>query len=113
MRRTWSVSPRKLARLDSPRRWPAAFERLLPVEREALIDALERKAYYGDGAVMGLGRDVGEDVYQVRAETIPGVPRHRTAGAGHHDAGAGTHGCRVDNHGEPATSMFLDTGAVQ
>ena len=53
-----------------------------PVERDALIDALERKAYYGVGAAMGLGRDVGEDVYQVRAETIPGVPRYRTAGQG-------------------------------
>ena len=53
-----------------------------PVEREALIDALERKAYYGVGAAMGLGRDVGEDVYAVRAETIPGVPRYRHAGRG-------------------------------
>ena len=53
-----------------------------PVEREALIDALERKAYYGVGAAMGLGRDVGDDVYAVRAETIPGVPRYRHAGRG-------------------------------
>ena len=53
-----------------------------PVERDALIDALERKAYYGVGAAMGLGRDVGEDVYAVRAETIPGVPRYRHAGRG-------------------------------
>ena len=53
-----------------------------PTTREELIGALQRKAYYGVGAAMGLGRDVGEDVYQVRAETIPGVPRYRTAGQG-------------------------------
>ena len=51
-------------------------------EREALIEDLQRKAYYGVGAAMGLGRDVGDDVYQVRAETIPGVPRYRHAGRG-------------------------------
>ena len=52
------------------------------IEREALIEDLQRKAYYGVGAAMGLGRDVGEDVYAVRAETIPGVPRYRHAGRG-------------------------------
>ena len=51
-------------------------------ERDALIENLQRKAYYGVGAAMGLGRDVGEAVYQVRAETIPGVPRYRHAGRG-------------------------------
>ena len=50
--------------------------------RAELIENLQRKAYYGVGAAMGLGRDVGEDVYQVRAETIPGVPRYRHAGRG-------------------------------
>ena len=53
-----------------------------PTAREELIGALQRKAYYGVGAAMGLGRDVGEEVYQVRAETIPGVPRYRTSGQG-------------------------------
>ena len=52
------------------------------VTRAELIDDLQRKAYYGVGAAMGLGRDVGEEVYQVRAETIPGVPRYRTSGQG-------------------------------
>ena len=52
------------------------------IEREALIDDLQRKAYYGVGAAMGLGRDVGDDVYAVRAEIIPGVPRYRHAGRG-------------------------------
>ena len=51
-------------------------------ERDALIENLQRKAYYGVGAAMGLGRDVGDDVYAVRAETIPGVPRYRHAGRG-------------------------------
>ena len=50
--------------------------------RAELIENLQRKAYYGVGAAMGLGRDVGDDVYQVRAETIPGVPRYRHAGRG-------------------------------
>ena len=52
------------------------------ITRAELIEDLQRKAYYGVGAAMGLGRDVGEEVYQVRAETIPGVPRYRTSGQG-------------------------------
>lgn len=50
--------------------------------REELLEDLRRKAYYGVGAAMGLGRDVGEDVYRVRAEIIPGVARYRMAGRG-------------------------------
>jgi len=52
------------------------------VTREALIDQLRRKAYYGVGVVMSLGQDTGELAFQVREETIPGAARLRTAGRG-------------------------------
>ena len=50
--------------------------------RAELIEDLRRRAYYGIGAAMSLGQDTGEDVYQVRSETIPGAARYRTAGRG-------------------------------
>ena len=50
--------------------------------REALIEDLRRRAYYGVGAVMSLGQDKGDLAFQIRAETIPGAPRFRTAGRG-------------------------------
>jgi imidazolonepropionase-like amidohydrolase len=54
----------------------------MPVVREALIDSLQRKAYYGAGVVMSLGQDTGDVAFQVREETIPGAARLRTAGRG-------------------------------
>ena len=54
----------------------------MPVERAALVDALQRKAYYGAGVVMSLGQDTGDVAFQVREETIPGAARLRTAGRG-------------------------------
>ena len=50
--------------------------------RDALVEDLRRRAYYGVGAAMSLGQDTGEDVYQVRGETNPGAARYRTAGRG-------------------------------
>jgi imidazolonepropionase-like amidohydrolase len=50
--------------------------------REALIDDLKRRAYYGVGAAMSLGQDRGDLPFQVRAETIPGAARFFTAGRG-------------------------------
>jgi imidazolonepropionase-like amidohydrolase len=50
--------------------------------REALVDQLQRLAYYGGAAVMSLGQDAGEVPFQVRAETIPNAARYRTAGRG-------------------------------
>jgi imidazolonepropionase-like amidohydrolase len=50
--------------------------------REALIDDLRRRAYYGIGAAMSLGQDTGNLAFQIRAETIPGAARFRTAGRG-------------------------------
>jgi imidazolonepropionase-like amidohydrolase len=50
--------------------------------REALIDDLKRRAYWGVGAAMSLGQDKGDLPFQVRAELIPGAARFRTAGRG-------------------------------
>lgn len=54
----------------------------MAVTREALIDQLQRKAYYGVGVVMSLGQDTGDVAFQVREETIRGAARLRTAGRG-------------------------------
>ncbi|MFN2445303.1 MAG: amidohydrolase family protein [Vicinamibacterales bacterium] len=50
--------------------------------REALVDQLQRLAYYGAAAALSLGQDAGDLPFQVRAETIPGAARFRTAGRG-------------------------------
>ena len=50
--------------------------------REALVEDLQRRAYYGVGVVMSLGRDAGDLPFQVREETIPDAARFRTAGVG-------------------------------
>jgi imidazolonepropionase-like amidohydrolase len=54
----------------------------LATNREALIDQLQRKAYYGVGVAVSLGQDNTDVAFQVRAETIPGAARFRTAGRG-------------------------------
>src|SRR5437773_7779026 len=54
----------------------------LAVTRDALVDQLQHFAYYGVGATMSLGQDTGDEVYKVRAETIPNAARYRTAGRG-------------------------------
>jgi imidazolonepropionase-like amidohydrolase len=51
-------------------------------ERDALIDDLRRRAYWGVGAAMSLGQDNGDAPFKVRAETIPNAARYRTAGRG-------------------------------
>jgi imidazolonepropionase-like amidohydrolase len=50
-------------------------------ERNALVQDLRRRAYWGVGAVMSLGQDTGE-VLQVRHETFPDAARYLTAGRG-------------------------------
>ncbi len=50
--------------------------------REALIDQLQGKAYYGVGLAMSLGQDSGDLAFQVRNEIIPDAARLRTAGRG-------------------------------
>jgi imidazolonepropionase-like amidohydrolase len=50
--------------------------------REALVDQLQGKAYYGVAAVLSLGTDVGDLAFQVRSEIIPNAARLLTAGRG-------------------------------
>lgn len=54
----------------------------LGTTRETLVDDLQRKAYYGVGTVMSLGRDAGELAYEIRAQPVPDAARFRTAGRG-------------------------------
>ena len=53
----------------------------LAQNREGLVDALQRFAYYGVGVATSLGRDF-DPAFQVREETIPNAARLRTAGRG-------------------------------
>lgn len=50
--------------------------------RDALIDQLRGKAYWGVSAVMSLGTDPGDLAFTIRDEIIPGAARFRTAGRG-------------------------------
>ena len=50
--------------------------------RDALLNDLRRRAYYGVGAAASMGQDVGDLAFQVRGETIPGAARFFTAGRG-------------------------------
>ena len=54
----------------------------LSTDRDALIQDLRRRAYYGVSAAMSLGRDPGDLPMQIREEEIPGAARCRTAGLG-------------------------------
>jgi imidazolonepropionase-like amidohydrolase len=50
--------------------------------REALVEQLQGKAYWGVAAVLSLGQDAGDLAFQVRNEVIPNAARLRTAGRG-------------------------------
>ena len=54
----------------------------LSVPREALIDDLQRRAYYGVGAAVSLGHDDGEATAAVRDAPVAGAARAMTAGRG-------------------------------
>ena len=54
----------------------------LSVPRDALIDDLQRRAYYGVGAAVSLGHDDGEATAAVRDVQVPGAARAMTAGRG-------------------------------
>jgi imidazolonepropionase-like amidohydrolase len=54
----------------------------MPTNREALVDQLQRKAYYGVTAVASLGQDTGDVAFQVRDEVVPNGAMLRTAGRG-------------------------------
>ena len=49
---------------------------------EYLITDLKQYAYYGVGAIMSMGATDGWDLLAMRAETIPGAARFRSAGRG-------------------------------
>jgi imidazolonepropionase-like amidohydrolase len=50
--------------------------------REALTLDLRRRAYWGVGAAISMGQDAGTLPFEMRAETIAGAARFRTAGRG-------------------------------
>jgi imidazolonepropionase-like amidohydrolase len=50
--------------------------------REAVVDLLQRKAYFGVGAVMSLGTDPGDFAFKLRDERVPNGARLLTAGRG-------------------------------
>jgi len=54
----------------------------LNTSREALIDDLERRAYFGVGAAMSMGSDVVDEPLLLRGEVIPNAARFRSAGKG-------------------------------
>lgn len=54
----------------------------LGTDREALIEDLERRAYYGVGAAMSLGTDGEGAPLGMRDELMPGAARYRSAGRG-------------------------------
>ena len=54
----------------------------MPTTREALVERLQQKAYYGVGAVASLGQDTGDVAFQVRDEVVPNGAMLRTAGRG-------------------------------
>ena len=50
--------------------------------RDELIDDLQRKAYYGVGVVLSLGRGASDTAFEMRNETLPNAARYRTVGRG-------------------------------
>ena len=50
--------------------------------REALIDDLERRAYFGVGAAVSMGSDGLDAPLELRDEVLPGTARFRSAGKG-------------------------------
>jgi imidazolonepropionase-like amidohydrolase len=50
--------------------------------REALLNDLRRRAYFGVAAALSLGQDTADVVYEVRAQTTPGLAKFFTAGRG-------------------------------
>ena len=50
--------------------------------RDELVEDLQRKAYYGVGVVLSLGRGVSDVAFQLRDEPVPNAARYRTVGRG-------------------------------
>ncbi len=54
----------------------------LSTTREALIEDLESRAYFGVGAALSLGSDGADAPFELRDELIPGAARYKSAGRG-------------------------------
>jgi imidazolonepropionase-like amidohydrolase len=54
----------------------------LGTTRDALVDDLRQRAYFGIGAAVSLGADDASVPLEMRAELIPGAARYRSAGLG-------------------------------
>lgn len=52
------------------------------IERDALINDLKQRAYFGVGAAMSMGSDLPGAALEVRDEMIPGAARFLSAGSG-------------------------------
>ena len=50
--------------------------------RDELVEDLQRKAYYGVGVVLSLGRGASETAFELRDETLPNAARYQTVGRG-------------------------------
>ncbi len=51
-------------------------------DREGLVTDLQRRAYWGVGAMLSLGTDKGDLPFQIRGTVVPDAARFRTAGRG-------------------------------
>ncbi len=80
------MAPEGAARVDLSGRFviPALIDTHvhLSVPREALIDDLQRRAYYGVGAAVSLGHDDGDATAAVRDAPVAGAALAMTAGRG-------------------------------
>ena len=80
------TAPEGAARVDLSGRFviPALIDTHvhLRVDREGLIDDLQRRAYYGVGAAVSLGHDDGDATAAVRDNPVPGAALAMTAGRG-------------------------------
>src|SRR5215203_6121596 len=54
----------------------------VPTERQALVDLLQRKAYFGVAAIISMGQDDNDVAFQLRQDPLPGAARLRTVGRG-------------------------------
>lgn len=63
--------------------------------RESIVNQLKQYAYFGVGAVMTAGTDVGDISYQLRAQPVPGAALLRTAGRGFAMPNAGPGGAAM------------------
>ena len=50
--------------------------------RNELVEDLQRKAYYGVGVVLSLGRGSSDDAFAIRDQILPNAARYRTVGRG-------------------------------